>query len=264
MTGSGGTVGNAIVDHPDIALITFTGSPEVGWGIRARAPRKRVGLELGNNAPGHHRARRRLDDGGGEDPRRRLRPRRAELHLDAADLRAPLDRRRVHRRARRPRRRSAGRRRPDGRGHRRVGADLASPSATGSRRGSTRPDAGAPRWPPAATLDDDGVLAPDGAHRRHARHEGVLAGGVRPGGRRRRATTTSTRRCALANDIRVRPAGGDLHHRHRQGPAGRPAPSTSAGCSSTRCRRGGPTSSPTAASATAATPARARPTPSAR
>ncbi|MFZ4718500.1 MAG: aldehyde dehydrogenase family protein [Ilumatobacteraceae bacterium] len=51
VTGSGGTVGNALVDHPDIALITFTGSPEVGWGIRARAPRKRVGLELGNNAP---------------------------------------------------------------------------------------------------------------------------------------------------------------------------------------------------------------------
>ena len=41
----------ALVDHPDVALITFTGSPEVGWGIRARAPRKRVGLELGNNAP---------------------------------------------------------------------------------------------------------------------------------------------------------------------------------------------------------------------
>jgi len=51
VTGGGGTVGNAIVDHPDIALITFTGSPEVGWGIRSRAPRKRVGLELGNNAP---------------------------------------------------------------------------------------------------------------------------------------------------------------------------------------------------------------------
>lgn len=49
--GSGGTVGNALVDHPDVALITFTGSPDVGWGIRARAPRKRVGLELGNNAP---------------------------------------------------------------------------------------------------------------------------------------------------------------------------------------------------------------------
>lgn len=51
VTGGGGTVGNAIVDHPGIALITFTGSPQVGWGIHARAPRKRVGLELGNNAP---------------------------------------------------------------------------------------------------------------------------------------------------------------------------------------------------------------------
>ena len=51
VTGGGSTVGNAIVDHPDIALVTFTGSPDVGWGIRSRAPRKRVGLELGNNAP---------------------------------------------------------------------------------------------------------------------------------------------------------------------------------------------------------------------
>jgi acyl-CoA reductase-like NAD-dependent aldehyde dehydrogenase len=51
VTGGGGTVGNAIVDHPDIALITFTGSPDVGWGIRSRAARKKVGLELGNNAP---------------------------------------------------------------------------------------------------------------------------------------------------------------------------------------------------------------------
>jgi acyl-CoA reductase-like NAD-dependent aldehyde dehydrogenase len=51
VTGGGSTVGNAIVDHPDIALITFTGSPEVGWGIKSRAPRKHVGLELGNNSP---------------------------------------------------------------------------------------------------------------------------------------------------------------------------------------------------------------------
>jgi acyl-CoA reductase-like NAD-dependent aldehyde dehydrogenase len=51
VTGSGSTVGAAIVDHDDIAMITFTGSPEVGWGIRSQAPRKKVGLELGNNAP---------------------------------------------------------------------------------------------------------------------------------------------------------------------------------------------------------------------
>ncbi len=51
VVGGGGSVGNAIVDHDDIAYITFTGSPEVGWGIKGRAPRKKVGLELGNNAP---------------------------------------------------------------------------------------------------------------------------------------------------------------------------------------------------------------------
>jgi acyl-CoA reductase-like NAD-dependent aldehyde dehydrogenase len=46
-----GSVANHLVEHEDVALITFTGSPPVGWGIRAAAPRKRVGLELGNNAP---------------------------------------------------------------------------------------------------------------------------------------------------------------------------------------------------------------------
>ena len=51
VTGGGGTIGNALVDHSEVDLITFTGSPDVGWSIRARAPRKKVGLELGNNAP---------------------------------------------------------------------------------------------------------------------------------------------------------------------------------------------------------------------
>jgi acyl-CoA reductase-like NAD-dependent aldehyde dehydrogenase len=51
VTGGGSTVGNSLVDHPGVAMITFTGSPEVGWGIRSRAARKKVGLELGNNAP---------------------------------------------------------------------------------------------------------------------------------------------------------------------------------------------------------------------
>src|SRR5438477_9591749 len=51
VTGGGSTVGNAIVEHPDIALITFTASGTVGWEIREKAGRKKVGLELGNNAP---------------------------------------------------------------------------------------------------------------------------------------------------------------------------------------------------------------------
>ncbi len=48
---SRGSVAEHLVEHPDVAMITFTGSPEVGWGIRARAPRKKVSLELGNNSP---------------------------------------------------------------------------------------------------------------------------------------------------------------------------------------------------------------------
>lgn len=49
--GSGAVAGNALVEHPDVAMISFTGSPKVGWGIRERAPRKHVALELGNSTP---------------------------------------------------------------------------------------------------------------------------------------------------------------------------------------------------------------------
>ena len=51
ITGEGATTGAALVGHDDVAMITFTGSPQVGWGIRASAPRKKVSLELGNNSP---------------------------------------------------------------------------------------------------------------------------------------------------------------------------------------------------------------------
>jgi len=46
-----GSTANHLVEHPDVSMISFTGSPPVGWGIRSRVPHKRVGLELGNNAP---------------------------------------------------------------------------------------------------------------------------------------------------------------------------------------------------------------------
>jgi len=46
-----GKVGDHLVTHPDVSMVTFTGSPEVGWSIRAKASRIRVSLELGNNAP---------------------------------------------------------------------------------------------------------------------------------------------------------------------------------------------------------------------
>ena len=49
--GSGSTVGNALVENPLVRAITFTGSVPVGWGIRSKAPDKKVNLELGSNAP---------------------------------------------------------------------------------------------------------------------------------------------------------------------------------------------------------------------
>ena len=36
-----GRVANRLVEHPDVAMITFTGSPPVGWGIRERAAARR-------------------------------------------------------------------------------------------------------------------------------------------------------------------------------------------------------------------------------
>lgn len=50
ITGSGASIGMALAEHPGIAMLTFTGSPEVGRTIKARAGFKKVTLELGNNS----------------------------------------------------------------------------------------------------------------------------------------------------------------------------------------------------------------------
>lgn len=44
------TVGDRLVTDPRFAMLSFTGSAEVGWPMKARAGRKRVVLELGGNA----------------------------------------------------------------------------------------------------------------------------------------------------------------------------------------------------------------------
>jgi aldehyde dehydrogenase (NAD+) len=51
--GRGSVVGNAIVDHPGVDAIAFTGSTEVGKQIMARASKtlKKVALELGGKSP---------------------------------------------------------------------------------------------------------------------------------------------------------------------------------------------------------------------
>jgi aldehyde dehydrogenase (NAD+) len=53
VAGLGPTVGAALVDHPDVAKITFTGSDATGAAIYAQAARtmKRVTLELGGKSP---------------------------------------------------------------------------------------------------------------------------------------------------------------------------------------------------------------------
>jgi acyl-CoA reductase-like NAD-dependent aldehyde dehydrogenase len=51
--GGGAAVGNALVQHPDVAKVTFTGSTEVGRDIMRGAAEgiKRVTLELGGKSP---------------------------------------------------------------------------------------------------------------------------------------------------------------------------------------------------------------------
>lgn len=50
ITGSGRTVGDTLVTSEKVKMITFTGSPAVGIGIRNKAGLKKVALELGSNA----------------------------------------------------------------------------------------------------------------------------------------------------------------------------------------------------------------------
>ena len=50
ITGPGGTIGDALTFDPRIAMVTFTGSPDVGQRIRNLAGMKRVTLELGSNS----------------------------------------------------------------------------------------------------------------------------------------------------------------------------------------------------------------------
>ncbi len=47
--GPGGSIGDVIADHPDVRVISFTGSTEVGYSLYARAARrgKKVSLEMG-------------------------------------------------------------------------------------------------------------------------------------------------------------------------------------------------------------------------
>jgi acyl-CoA reductase-like NAD-dependent aldehyde dehydrogenase len=51
IVGPASDIGDVLVEDERVKLITFTGSSGIGWGLRERAPKKRVNLELGNATP---------------------------------------------------------------------------------------------------------------------------------------------------------------------------------------------------------------------
>jgi acyl-CoA reductase-like NAD-dependent aldehyde dehydrogenase len=51
VAGPSSEIGDVLIEDERVKAITFTGSSAVGWGLRERAPRKKVSLELGNATP---------------------------------------------------------------------------------------------------------------------------------------------------------------------------------------------------------------------
>jgi acyl-CoA reductase-like NAD-dependent aldehyde dehydrogenase len=51
VAGPSSAIGDVLVADERVAALTFTGSGEVGWKLKERAPRKHVSLELGNATP---------------------------------------------------------------------------------------------------------------------------------------------------------------------------------------------------------------------
>jgi acyl-CoA reductase-like NAD-dependent aldehyde dehydrogenase len=51
LVGPASEIGDVLVEDERVKMLTFTGSSSVGWGLRERAPRKKVSLELGNATP---------------------------------------------------------------------------------------------------------------------------------------------------------------------------------------------------------------------
>src|SRR6185312_16207499 len=51
VVGPSSEIGDVIVEDERVKAITFTGSGGVGWGLKERAPKKKVNLELGNATP---------------------------------------------------------------------------------------------------------------------------------------------------------------------------------------------------------------------
>ncbi|HEU5139324.1 MAG TPA: aldehyde dehydrogenase family protein [Bacillales bacterium] len=51
ITGKGSEIGDPLVTHPDVNMLSFTGGLETGEAITRKAGLKRIGMELGSNSP---------------------------------------------------------------------------------------------------------------------------------------------------------------------------------------------------------------------
>jgi acyl-CoA reductase-like NAD-dependent aldehyde dehydrogenase len=51
VVGPSAEIGDVLVEDERVKALTFTGSGAVGWGLKQRAPKKKVNLELGNATP---------------------------------------------------------------------------------------------------------------------------------------------------------------------------------------------------------------------
>ena len=259
LVGPASEIGDVLVEDERVRAITFTGSSEVGWKLRERAPRKKVLLELGNATPVIVHGDADLDEAAAKLAAQRVLVRRPELHLGPADLRPA----RVYddvRRALRAEGRGARRRRPGRRGDRRRPGDRRRRARADPRAGSRRPATrGAEIL--AGGGPEGGLIQPTVIANAAARHEGLPA------------RRSSARSCVVNSyDIArrgdrarqrnaLRAAGRDLHGRRASRAARRAASSSSAASSSTRRPPSAPTRCPTAASRTRATRARGPRTP---
>ena len=150
-------LGDRMVADERFKLLTFTGSPSVGWRMKERAGKKKVVLELGGNAGVIVDKTRRPRLGRQAHPRRRLRLCRPGLHQRPAGVHPRGHLGRVHGQVRRGREGAQGRRpaRPDDR--RRADGRCAR-RRRGPSAGSTRRS----RWAARSSLGGtaDGTFFP--------------------------------------------------------------------------------------------------------
>ena len=179
--GPGSEVGNAIVEHELTRALTFTGSAEVGWGIRSRVPHKKVNLELGSNAPlivhadgdwetAADKAKMHAFSHAGQSC---ISIQRMLVHEDVADAFTERLVANVEKLTRRRPARSRDRRRPADLGRRpRPGQGVDRRGGRGRRRAADRRRAG--RRGPLPGADPARLAA--------ARRQGLVRGDLRPGG----------------------------------------------------------------------------------